>query len=180
MPYKDPEKQAEAARKHYQENVERIRVRERDRKREKRLDPEFRKEDNDRRCEQRRERRLDPEVRAAVNAQKRNRRKENIQFHLADNLRSRLYQALKRNCKSGSAVSDLGCSIEQLKSWLMYQFQPRMNWDNYGFGQDKWNIDHVKPLSSFDLTDRNQLLEAVNWYNLQPLWQPDNLSKGAK
>jgi len=40
--------------------------------------------------------------------------------------------------------------------------------------------DHIKPLSSFDLTDRKQLLEAVNHTNLQPLWAEHNLEKGVK
>ena len=50
-----------------------------------------------------------------------------------------------------------------------------MNWDNYG---TKWHIDHIKPLSNFDLTDKKQLLEAINYKNLQPLWAEQNLSKG--
>ncbi len=36
----------------------------------------------------------------------------------AINLRGRLSQAIRNNYKSGSAVRDLGCSIEQLKSHL--------------------------------------------------------------
>ena len=53
-----------------------------------------------------------------------------------------------------------------------------MNWKNYGFRG--WHIDHIKPLSSFDLSDRNQLLEACHYTNLQPLWWYENLSKGVK
>ena len=52
-----------------------------------------------------------------------------------------------------------------------------MTWGNYG---TFWHIDHIKPLSSFDLTDRKQLLEACNYKNLQPLLVFDNLSKGDK
>ena len=39
---------------------------------------------------------------------------------------------------------------------------------------------HIRPLSSFDLTDKEQLKEACCYANLQPLWAKDNLSKGAK
>jgi len=49
-----------------------------------------------------------------------------------------------------------------------------MSWDNYG----EWHLDHVQPLSSFDLTDRVDFLEACNWLNIQPLWAEDNLKKG--
>lgn len=102
------------------------------------------------------------------------RRQLDVNFRLIDNLRHRLWSALTGNFKSGSAIEDLGCTIDQLKSWIMYQFQPGMTWENYG----EWHIDHVKPLSSFDLTTREQILKACNWYNLQPLWAKDNLRKG--
>jgi hypothetical protein len=51
-----------------------------------------------------------------------------------------------------------------------------MSWDNWT--TDGWHIDHIKPLASFDLTDRQQLLLACHYTNLQPLWAIDNLSKG--
>lgn len=51
-----------------------------------------------------------------------------------------------------------------------------MTWENHGkYG---WHIDHIKPLVSFDLTERKQFLEAVHFSNLQPLWSGDNLRKG--
>jgi hypothetical protein len=103
--------------------------------------------------------------------------KNNVQYNISCNLRRRLNKALNRNYKSGSAVRDLGCSIDELKIYLESKFQSGMNWDNYGlYG---WHIDHIKPLASFDLTDRNQLLEACHYTNLQPLWANDNLTKGS-
>jgi hypothetical protein len=51
-----------------------------------------------------------------------------------------------------------------------------MTWGNHG----EWHIDHIRPLRSFDLTVRDQVLEACNWSNLQPLWAIDNLRKGAR
>ena len=110
-----------------------------------------------------------------------NRMSEDIEFHISTNLRSRLYQAVKGGYKSGSAVRDLGCSIPYLKGYLGGRFYTRatgevMSWKVYGFYG--WHIDHIKPLASFDLIDRVQLLEACNYINLQPLWSEDNLSKG--
>ena len=104
-----------------------------------------------------------------------NRFKTDIQYKLSHNLRVRLYRALKDNYKIGSAVKDLGCTIQQLKQHLESKFQPGMSWDNHTL--DGWHIDHIKPLSSFDLSDRKQLLEACHYTNLQPLWAKDNLSK---
>ena len=104
--------------------------------------------------------------------------KNNIQYKLSCLLRNRLNGALNARYKSGSAVRDLGCSIEELVSYLESKFQPGMTWDNHGvYG---WHIDHIKPLASFDLTDRNQLLDACHYTNLQPLWAKDNLSKKDK
>lgn len=90
-------------------------------------------------------------------------------------LRIRLLQAVKSNQKSGSAVRDLGCSIDEFKSYLESKFQPGMTWNNHG----KWHIDHIIPLSKFDLTKRKELLKACHFTNMQPLWAFDNLIKGA-
>ena len=105
-------------------------------------------------------------------------RKTDINYHLSEVLRSRLLSAIKRSNKLnynkvGSAVRDLGCSLEQLKTHLESRFSPGMTWDNHG----EWHIDHIRPLSKFDLTDRKQLKEACHYSNLQPLWRHDNLSK---
>jgi hypothetical protein len=111
-----------------------------------------------------------------INARHSNYIKTNIQYKLSVRLRNRLYQALQGNYKNGSAVRDLGCSIDELKMHLESKFQYGMNWDNWSF--EGWHIDHIKPLASFDLTDRKQLLLACHYTNLQPLWAIDNLSKG--
>jgi len=99
-----------------------------------------------------------------------------LNFKLKKNLRNRLTIALKNNQKTGSAVKDLGCSIEELKNHLENLFQEGMSWDN----RSEWHIDHIKPLASFDLNNRVELLKACHYTNLQPLWAKDNLIKGAK
>ena len=104
--------------------------------------------------------------------------KTNIQFHLACRLRTRLSNAIRKQVKSGSAVRDLGCTISELKLYLEEQFQNGMSWDNWGM--DGWHIDHKIPLVSFDLTIREQLLQAVHYTNLQPMWAVENMQKGSK
>lgn len=102
--------------------------------------------------------------------------KNDPNFKLRVNLRTRLRLAIKNNQKVGSAIKDLGCTVEELKIYLESKFSEGMSWENHG----EWHIDHIKPLSSFNLTDRKELLKAVNWSNLQPMWAFDNVMKGAK
>lgn len=121
-----------------------------------------------------------PENRVIKNKRRNDRKKRDISYRLEYALRSRLRSAMKsiKNGKrAGSAVRDLGCTLKELKSWLENQFQPGMTWLNWGYGDDKWHVDHIKPLHMFDLTDREQFLEACHYTNLRPLWQKDNLTR---
>jgi len=96
-------------------------------------------------------------------------------YKLARILRSRLFLAVKGSFKAGSAVKDLGCSIQELKNHIQSKFLPGINWGNWSYSG--WHLDHIKPLASFDLTDRSQLQIACHYTNLQPLWAKDNLVK---
>lgn len=109
---------------------------------------------------------------------KKNRYHTDISFRLSENIRTRVRNIIKFKKKTGSAIKDLGCSVGDLKKWLEQQFELNMSWDNYGHGKDKWNVDHIIPLSKFDLTDRKQFLKACHWFNLRPMWQIDNFSRG--
>jgi hypothetical protein len=110
--------------------------------------------------------------RKIIGERRTNREKIDISFKLANCLRSRLTHAIVSGQKAGSAVRDLGCSIEELKKYLESKFQPGMTWDNYS--HKGWHIDHIEPLCSFDLTNREQLLKACHYSNLTPLWAKDN------
>lgn len=81
-------------------------------------------------------------------------------------LRTRLRTALKGLRPPGSAVRDLGCSIEFFKEYIAAKFSQEMNWDNHG---KVWQLDHITPLCEFDLNERGQLLKACHFSNLQPL-----------
>jgi superfamily II helicase len=118
------------------------------------------------------------ENREKINKYQRKRRKGNPNAKLSHNLRTRLNEVLRKRKKVGSAIKDLGCTVEELRRHLESQFQPGMSWDNHGI--HGWHIDHIKPLASFDLTKRDQFLEAVHYTNLQPLWATDNWSKSNK
>ena len=118
------------------------------------------------------------ENRATISKKYCQRLQTDVNFKLSKRLRSRLNSAIKNSQKVGSAVKDLGCSIEELKKHLEAQFQPGMSWNNWSF--EGWHIDHIKPLSKFNLTDKEEFIKACHFSNLQPLWSGDNLKKGNK
>ena len=94
-------------------------------------------------------------------------------FKLIRKLRSKFYKYLKRNQSSGSFVRDLGCSPQELKKHIEDKFY---NHPQSGIAMS-WHIDHIRPLCSFNLLNREDFIEAVNYKNLQPLWAEDNMKK---
>ena len=52
-----------------------------------------------------------------------------------------------------------------------------MNWSNHG---SYWEIDHIIPCDSFDLTDIEQQKQCFHYTNLQPLTVSENRSKKNK
>lgn len=92
---------------------------------------------------------------------------------LAHQIRTRIGKFIRNG---QSATKELGCSVVELKLYLESKFLPGMTWENYG----KWHVDHIMPLSKFDLTDSAQFKKAVHFSNLQPLWATDNIKKGNK
>lgn len=91
-------------------------------------------------------------------------------------LRNRLRSAMKGEYRKGMAVDNLGCSIISFKKHLESLFKDGMSWDNYG----EWHIDHIKPLSIFNLENDEDVKIACNYKNMQPLWKRENLTKGNK
>ena len=121
--------------------------------------------------------RYGPERRAYVRGYRKQRRAKDIQFRLSDLFRSRLRDAIKGKHRLGiSAMALLGCTIAEAITHLERQFKPGMTWDNHGL--HGWHIDHIIPISAFDLTDPQQIAKACHYSNLQPLWARENQAKG--
>ena len=110
------------------------------------------------------------------NRRRRKKRKENPAFRIEQNIRSRFSEIMKsaRNNKMHSTFDYVGCDSKFLREHLENQFNEGMTWDNYGYGDDKWNVDHRRPCASFDKTNQDDLFMCWHWTNLQPLWQPEN------
>jgi hypothetical protein len=50
-----------------------------------------------------------------------------------------------------------------------------MTWERFLLGEI--HIDHIRPISSFNLFDEAELKKAFHYTNCQPLWAKDNLRK---
>ena len=64
-------------------------------------------------------------------------------------------------------------NIDLYRKWIEVQMTPEMNWSNI-------EIDHVKAICLFDLSKDEELREAFNWKNTQPLLKKDHELKGTK
>jgi hypothetical protein len=84
---------------------------------------------------------------------------------------------LRKFVFSGRGDTSLfGCSHSEMIQHIESQFEDGMAWDNHG--QYGWHLDHIKPLSLFDLSNEAQAKEAMHYTNVQPLWWRDNIIKG--
>lgn len=106
---------------------------------------------------------------AAVLARQRKYQRERRASDMEYLMRSRLRNGLNRMLfqgKNGPTAKDVGCTAAELRIHLSRLFADGMAWENYGI---VWELDHIRPLASFDLTDRQQYLEAAHFTNVRPL-----------
>lgn len=96
-------------------------------------------------------------------------RKTNQQYKIKSNICSSLRHFLKGERKT---LHSIGCSFEQLKIWITYNFDSTMTWE-----QMSWQVDHVIPLSFFDLTNTYEYKIACHWTNIRPLSRTKNQLK---
>jgi hypothetical protein len=111
-----------------------------------------------------------------------NRKENDLEFHIKENARSRAHGLLKnaltdKIIKHCTTVDFFGCTPKFLTEHLRSQYKPGMTDKNYG---KEWHLDHIKPCSLFDLTDKKQFLQCWHYTNLQPLWAAENLAKSNK
>lgn len=104
------------------------------------------------------------------------RKKTSPHWKIQHLLRLRFYLVLKvQNArKTNSAVVLLGCSIPQFKTYMEQFFESGMTWENWG---KVWHLDHVFPVSWFDLNQPEQVGACFHYTNFQPLFVADNLKK---
>jgi 5-methylcytosine-specific restriction endonuclease McrA len=101
---------------------------------------------------------------------------ESLEYRLARAMRSRFHNALKKD-KTYSIFDICDYTVGELKTHLESLFTEGMSWDNYG--QTGWVIDHIRPLASFDIVNKEEMTKAWTLSNLQPLWASENSKKSS-
>lgn len=101
-------------------------------------------------------------------------------FRLKRILRSRIGKAIAwaKTSKCKKSIELTGCSLESLRTHIESLWKEGMSWDNYGI--EGWHIDHIRPISSFDLTQELDQKQCFHYTNLQPLWAVENIMKNDK
>jgi len=108
-----------------------------------------------------------------------NRYRTDVQYNLNIKIRRRLWMSMKnyKITKPDKTINILGCSYNELREYIESLFTKGMSWDLVL--SSEIHLDHVLPISYFDLENNEQLKSAFHYTNLQPLWAKDNLSKWA-
>ncbi|HEY2721101.1 MAG TPA: hypothetical protein VGI82_05230 [Chitinophagaceae bacterium] len=57
-----------------------------------------------------------------------------------------------------------GLDIETLRKWFEYQFTNGISWNDFG---QKWQFDHILPVTYFDFADEHELKMCWNFLNLK-------------
>lgn len=118
-----------------------------------------------------------PHCKSARNEKRRNRRRDNPNYRLYCNLRKRVSKVIKGESKAFRSLELLGCSVEEYRKWIEWQFMDKMSWENHG---KFWHVDHVTPCASFNIQDPEEQLKCFNWKNCHPMKASDNLRKKDK
>lgn len=115
--------------------------------------------------------------RAFYNEYERHRRKSNPYYHFLNWIRGDINRSLRRQhaAKGGRTEELVGCPFEELREHIASQFSGAMAWAN----RKSFDVDHIVPISAFDLTEFEEQRWAFNWRNLRPITPLANKQKGA-
>lgn len=117
-------------------------------------------------------------------------------FKLSCVLRKRMNDVVKGRIKTSSVIN-LGMLVDQVISYLINKYntefalsdfergridKPQMEVSDFCdlVGRFKFHIDHIKPVSWFNLFNELELKQVCHFSNLRLLWWQDNLRKSNK
>lgn len=187
---RDRAKVKTSRKKHYENNKETIKAEQRKRYHRSKSDPEYRQRKLDSqkkyRLEHRdelnaksRERKKYPEAKRRANEARQRSFQNNPEILLRHRLRCRMKHALRGTQKVAKTMELVGCSSLELRQHIEAGWKECMDWTNYGFGEGKWQVDHVRPLASFQLADADQQRMAFHFSNLSPEWFKEHSAKSS-
>jgi len=109
----------------------------------------------------------------------RNKYQEDIGFRIKHIVAARISAALKtyQVLKNDRTIEYLGCSIGDYMNYLESMFDENMTWENQG---EYWEIDHIRPIASFDLNNEDELYSCFHYTNTQPMEALENRLKSDK
>jgi len=109
------------------------------------------------------------------------RRRDDPEYRIYCSLQKRLHGALKLQGvrKSRRTMELVGCNLYTFVDYIEGLWLDGMSWNNYGKGERKWSLDHIKPCALFNLLDAKKQKQCFHYTNLQPLWNKDNFSKSS-
>ncbi len=110
-----------------------------------------------------------------------NRRDNDEEYVYNRRILSGVRHLVQRQYKGSKYEKYLGCSVASFRKHIESQFQEGMSWDNYGdHRNDGWSIDHIIPVSMFDLRSEDDRYKCFHYTNAQPLWWWQNQMKHTK
>jgi len=130
------------------------------------------------------EHRARPEIKERKNERRRERYKNNPQYILRDKVSKETRSTLLGVHPDMTIVSEqygikkVGLTTIQYREYIESLWTEGMSWDNYGHGEGKWTIDHMRPKNFYDLTDPELYRKCSYYTNTQPMWFVDNVVKG--
>jgi hypothetical protein len=123
-----------------------------------------------------------PEAKERLRERHHERKVQDVDYVIKRRLRFRLRHIVDRlgnpNAKMKSMIELIGCDLETFKQHIESLFTEGMTWEAVLKGEI--HMDHKKPCALFDLSVLENQQACFHYTNIQPLWGPDNLSKGAR
>lgn len=105
------------------------------------------------------------------------RRKHDKEFAINSKISRLVRGVFKNKSTTGKGVYYLGIDGIRYRDYLKKLFDNKMTWDNYG---TYWEIDHIKPKSSFNLLDNEEVKKCFHYKNTRPLPIDKNRKKSNK
>ena len=103
---------------------------------------------------------------------------KDINFKLQHNLITRLPKTMHGIFNGPTRFERaVGCNIQFFVNYIKDKLSKEMTWDNYGNGKNKWNLDHIIPVSKLNNYNKKQV---CHYTNIQPLWSILNTKKGSE